>query len=191
MSEIKLKRKRKPHSEETKSKMREAALRRDKPNHIVHGFSTTHPKLFLVWETMRNRCNNPHREKYKDYGSRGICVCEEWNNSAQNFCEWALSNGYKEGLQIDRIDNDGNYCPENCRWVTPKENSRNRRNTKYLTLNGITKCVSEWCETMPISQYTIYWWYRKFGREYAEERIEKELAEKWNRRTGQESEQNE
>ena len=80
-------------------------------------------------------------------------------------------------------------CPENCRWVTPKENSRNRRNTKYLTLNGITKCVSEWCETIPISPYTIYWWYRKFGRQYTEERIEKELAEAmWNRRAGEQNE---
>lgn len=157
-----------------------------KPCHVTHGFSASHPKLFLVWETMRNRCNNTHREKYKDYGARGIKVCDEWNDSAQKFCEWALANGYEEGLQIDRINNDGDYCPENCRWVTPKENSRNRRNTKYLTLNGITKCVSEWCETIPISPYTIYWWYRKFGRQYTEERIEKELSKRSMEQEGRE-----
>ena len=136
-----------------------------------HGFSKTHPHLFGVWETMRSRCNNPNREKYKDYGGRGIKVCKEWDESAESFCKWALDNGYKDGLQIDRIDNDGDYEPNNCRWVTPKQNSRNRRNTVNLTLNGVTKSVSEWCETINVSQYTVYWWVRSKGVKYAEQRL--------------------
>lgn len=146
--------------------------------HFTHGFSMTNPRLFGLWETMRSRCNNPNREKYGDYGGRGIEVCDEWNRSAEAFCEWALANGYKDGLQIDRIDNNGNYEPSNCRFVTPKTNSRNKRNTVLLTVNGETKCVSEWCETIGISPFTIYWWVKSKGRKYAEERIEA-----WNRRS--------
>lgn len=178
MREIKLKQKRKAHSEETKKKMRESALNREKPSHVTHGFCASNPKLYAAWKAMRERCNNSHRERYGDYGGRGIKVCDEWNSSAKEFCEWAIANGYKEGLRIDRIDNDGDYCPENCRWITSKENSRNRRNTKYLTLNGVTKCVSEWCEIISVNPSTIYRWYRKFGREYAENRLSKELYDR-------------
>lgn len=100
---------------------------------------------------------------------RGIKVCEEWHE-ASNFILWALNNGYERGLQLDRIDNDGDYCPENCRFVTPKENSRNRRNTKRLTVNGETKTVAEWCEQLGLNQNTVYDWIRKKGIAYAEQR---------------------
>ena len=130
---------------------------------------------------MRSRCNNPNRKKYKDYGARGIRVCDEWNNDASAFCKWALDNGYDDGMQLDRIDNNGNYEPSNCRFVSPKENSRNRRNTVYLTVNGETRCVAEWCEEIRISQYTIYWWVKNKGKEYAERRIAA-----WNRRANDE-----
>ena len=153
--------------------------------HRTHGYSVDYHNLFLVWETMRGRCQNPNREKYKHYGARGIKVCDEWN-LAKNFCSWALKNGYKQGLQIDRINNDGDYEPSNCRWVTAKENSRNRRNTKFLTLFGETKCVAEWCETLPISQFTIYWWYKKLGKECTESKIKNVIANKaFNRRVSE------
>ena len=139
-------------------------------SHRTHGYSCDYPKLYGIWCSMKSRCENKNREKYKDYGARGINVCDEWQD-AEKFCKWSLENGYKEGLQIDRIDVNGNYEPSNCRWVTPKVNSRNRRNTVFLTINGETKCVSEWCESIKISQYTIYWWIRKKGKEYAEQRI--------------------
>lgn len=170
----KLLRKRKPHSEETKRKMRESALKRDNTNLRKHGFSVEYPKLYEVWLTMKGRCENPNRPKYKDYGARGIKVCEEWHD-AEVFCKWALENGYKEGLQIDRIDVNGNYEPSNCRWVTPKENSRNRRNTVLLTVNGETKCVAEWCEVVDVSPYTIYGWIREKGKGYAEQRIREKI----------------
>ena len=145
--------------------------------HIKHGLFAENKNLFNLWQTMKARCENPRREKYKDYGGRGIKVCEEWQN-ASAFVMWALVNGYAEGLQIDRIDNNGDYSPENCRFVTPKENSRNRRNTKRLAVNGEMVTVPAICEELGISPYTIYWWIRAKGREYAEKR----LAEAWNRR---------
>ena len=175
MSDERLKPKKRQHTEETKRKMRESALKREKSPARTHGYSADYPKLFGTWETMKSRCENPNREKYKDYGGRGISVCEDWHD-AKAFCEWALANGYKEGLQLDRINNDGNYEPSNCRWVTPKENSRNRRNTRYLTVNGETKSVAEWCETIDVSSFTVYWWIKKKGREYAEQRLSEKLA---------------
>lgn len=131
-------------------------------------------KLYNIWITMLHRCEDVKREKYKDYGGRGISVCEEWHD-ANVFMDWAFANGYESGLQIDRIDVNGNYEPSNCRWVTPKENSRNRRNTVFLTIDDETKCVAEWCETVSVSQYTVYWWIRTKGKEYAEQRIREKI----------------
>lgn len=136
----------------------------------VHGAYQRNKHLYNVWTTMLHRCNDPKRKKYKDYGGRGISVCPEWNDP-NVFIDWAEQNGYELGLQLDRIDNNGNYAPDNCRWVTPKENSRNRRNTVFLTVNGITKSVAEWCEMLPVSQYTVYWWVREKGKAYAEQRL--------------------
>lgn len=135
-----------------------------------HGLFRGNERLFNVWQTMKSRCENPNRSNYDRYGGRGIEVCDEWH-SAENFVKWAIESGYQRGLQLDRIDNNGNYCPDNCRWVTPKQNSRNTRRNQFLTIHGETKCVSEWCETAPISPYTVYWWIREKGKEYAEKRL--------------------
>ena len=94
-------------------------------NRRTHGMSGT--KLQFVYGMMLSRCSNPNVKGYSNYGGRGIRVCDEWRNSAAAFFKWALSNGYAEGLQLDRIDNDGNYEPVNCRFVTPSQNSLNRR----------------------------------------------------------------
>ena len=135
-----------------------------------HGLYRDNAALFNVWQTMKSRCENPNRTKYKDYGGRGIKVCDEWHE-ASKFVLWALSHGYRKGLQLDRVDNDGDYCPENCRFVTPKENSRNRRNTKRLTVNGETKTIVEWCEQLGANQYTVYYWIREKGITYAERKM--------------------
>ena len=89
-------------------------------------------KLYTIWTSIKKRTLNPKNKRYNDYGGRGITICEEWKNDFMSFYNWALSNGYEEnkGLSIDRIDNDGGYSPENCRWTTKTIQSRNQRMQK-------------------------------------------------------------
>lgn len=100
--------------------------------------------LYAVWHGMKVRCSNKNRENYKIYGGRGISVCKEWIDSFSSFREWAEAHGYEKGLQIDRIDVNGNYEPANCRWVTPKVNGNNRRDNVLLTAFGETMTMKMW-----------------------------------------------
>ena len=95
---------------------------------------------------MKTRCYNPNHEHYAYYGGRGISVCEEWKSDFAAFRGWALENGYKDGLTIDRIDVNGDYEPSNCKWATQSEQVRNRRTTVFIEHNGVRKPLIEWCE---------------------------------------------
>lgn len=103
----------------------------------------THTKLYYVWHGMINRCDNPKHKSYCDYGEKGVSVCKEWHDS-KKFFEWALSHGYKEGLEIDRIDTSGDYCPKNCRWITRLKNANNKTNNRIISHNGEEKTLAEW-----------------------------------------------
>lgn len=88
-------------------------------------------RLYNIYRNMKQRCHNPKAHQYKDYGERGIYVCDEWKNSFSSFVKWALNNGYEDGLTIDRINNNAGYCPNNCRFTTMLEQERNRRPMKH------------------------------------------------------------
>lgn len=108
----------------------------------THGLSQ-HP-LYEVYGAILKRCYVPQTEGYENYGGRGITVCEEWQEDFMNFYNWCVENGYQSGLSIDRIENDGNYGPNNCRFVTRKIQSRNNRRNKMITAFGETKCLFDW-----------------------------------------------
>ena len=123
---------------------------------------------------MKQRCLNPRCKAYKNYGARGINVCDEWMEF-EPFCEWALNNGYEKGLDLDRENNDGNYSPQNCRWVTRRSNINNRRKTTYLVVNGESKPRTEWEKIAGIPYGVVKEWIKVNGKVYAEKRIEDAL----------------
>ena len=118
-----------------------------------HGMAKT--PLYRRWVNMRQRCNLTSSHEYKQYGGRGIKVCEEWNNDFIPFMEWALANGYEKGLTLDRINVDGNYEPTNCRWITIKEQQNNRTDSVFLTLNGETHNMMEWSKILGVCYQTL------------------------------------
>lgn len=117
----------------------------------------TKQKLCIVLCDIRRRCLNPNYKYFYLYGERGISVCEEWlgKDGQKNFREWAVNNGYEKGLTIDRIDNNKGYSPDNCRWVTAKEQSYNRRSNKLITIHGKTQTVTEWAKEAGIPIGTL------------------------------------
>lgn len=117
-----------------------------------HGYGNT--KLYYIYHAMHQRCYDKSFKSYHHYGGRGITVCEEWHD-LDTFCRWALSHGYKEGLSIERKDVDGPYCPENCEWITKAEQTRNRRNTVYVTYHGETMPLSVLAEEKGLNRRTL------------------------------------
>lgn len=113
-------------------------------------------RLYGIWGKMKERCYRPENHAYKDYGGRGIKVCDEWINDYVAFKEWAMSTGYADSLTLDRIDNNGNYCPGNCRWATAKEQANNRRNSRRIEYDGLDLTVSEWSDKTGIPYKKIY-----------------------------------
>lgn len=104
---------------------------------------------------MKQRCDNPKAISYKRYGARGISVCEEWQEF-KPFYDWAMANGYQENLTIDRIDNDGNYEPSNCRWATNKEQQNHTSYNRLYTYKGETLTIAQWAEKAGISRNMLY-----------------------------------
>lgn len=111
--------------------------------------------LFSVWRSMLSRCSNPNGQFYARYGGRGISVCPEWKSYVA-FREWAQSNNYIHGLTIDRIDNDGDYCPENCRFVDRKVQARNRKSSVFITCAGKRATLAEWADIAGVSLGTLW-----------------------------------
>jgi hypothetical protein len=115
----------------------------------------SHTPLWNRWVAMRQRCNDENCSNYERYGGRGIKVCDEWDKSYLSFKDWAIKNGFSETLEIDRIDNNGNYSPNNCRFATTKENANNRRSNVFLTIGSETHNIKWWSEEAGINYGTI------------------------------------
>lgn len=128
-------------------------------------------RLYNIWSGMVRRCEDPKRERYKNYGGRGIKVCDTWRNDFESFVLWALSNGYSDNLTIDRIDVDGDYNPDNCRWSNMKEQANNKKNNVLIEINGQTKTVAQWSDHIGISRDVVYKWVGRYGEEYAIKQI--------------------
>lgn len=119
--------------------------------HKVHG--KRHDRIYGIWKNMNARCRDMGNE---NYGGRGITVCKEWQDDFMKFYSWAIQNGYSNELTIDRIDVNGNYEPDNCRWVRPLQQARNTRYNRLYEYNGEIKCLSEWCEYFGIIYNTAW-----------------------------------
>ena len=119
---------------------------------LFHGGSNT--PLFCIWAQMIHRCNPSYADKFPNYSGRGIKVCPEWSDFI-NFRKWSTENGYSKGLSIDRIDVNGDYSPENCRWATSRQQSRNTRRNRNITFNGKTQCVEDWAKEIGLSANSV------------------------------------
>lgn len=108
-------------------------------------------RLYIIWHSMKQRCYDKNSKSYKYYGAKGIKICDEWKNNFAKFQEWALKNGYQDNLTIDRIDNNKNYEPNNCRWLTRKENNLNRKGIIRVLYNNKLICLKDYCKIKNIS----------------------------------------
>lgn len=126
---------------------------RKEGGHVTHGMSKTNP-VYAIWSSMKARCSNVRCKEYVFYGARGITVCDRWKNSFSAFVD---DMGKRpSGCSIERIDNNGPYSPENCRWATKTEQANNKRNNRRITFRGKTKTISEWSERIGIKRNTLY-----------------------------------
>lgn len=128
--------------------------------HKTHGLSGT--PLYDLWATIKNRCYNKNEPIYKEYGARGVRMCNEWLNNPVAFIEWAKRNGWKKGLQIDKDIIATKlglppllYAPDRCQFVTPKINGTATRKSRYIEYNGVTKTLAQWSDELGISRTTI------------------------------------
>ena len=127
---------------------------------------TLDKRLRRIYSNMKSRCYNKNTNRFYRYGARGIKVCEEWKNSFANFQDWALKNGYEKKLTLDRINNNGNYEPKNCRWTTYKNQRLNSSTNRNITIDGITKTITQWCEYYNLPYYIINNRINKYNWDY-------------------------
>ena len=130
----------------------EAVSARNK-SHGLTGSGTLYDHIY--WG-MIQRCTNENNEHWKDYGGRGITVCDEWLNDPASFVSWAMSHGWKKGLSIDRIDNDAGYSPDNCRFTTTTIQNRNKRTNRWITFGNCRMLLIDWASAMGITYDTLY-----------------------------------
>lgn len=134
---------------------------RTKEANTTHGQS--HTRIFNIWSKIKERCYNPKRPAYKNYGGKGVVMCDEWRNDFQIFYNWAMTNGYQDDLTIDRINSNGNYEPSNCRWLTLSENVRFRNATVFITVGELSLTIHDWAIRINIDPATLMSRYKELG----------------------------
>lgn len=132
----------------------DASIKRARKLLYKHGKCDTN--LYKTWSSIKARCLCKTHRAFKNYGGRGITLCIEWANDFLVFEKWALANGYKKGLTIDRIDNNGNYEPSNCRWTTRTVQQNNRRTNRFIEYNGKKRTLSQWSKILNIPETTLF-----------------------------------
>lgn len=143
--------------------MKKAQEKINLTKHHSHKMSGT--RIYHIWRGMKDRCYNVHSPSYYRWGGRGITICDEWKDNFSAFYSWAMENGYSENLTIDRIDNNGNYEPINCRWATIGEQSRNRESNVVIQIGNSKRTLREWCEIFELEYGTILARYHSNGFE--------------------------
>lgn len=119
------------------------------------GHQLSKTPIYKVWKNMKRRCYSKTNKRYANYGGKGVVICEAWLNDFRAFYDWAMANGYRRDLSIDRIDVNGNYCPENCRWATAKEQANNTTRNHYITYKGEINTAKQWSEKLNMTYATF------------------------------------
>lgn len=140
-----------------RDKARDTCIKRNTKHNLTH-----HP-LYNIWAKIRERCEKKSSKAYTHYGARGIFVCKEWSRDFEPFYKWSIENGWHKGLEIDRIDNNGPYSPENCRWTTKLVQANNKTNNFRLEYNGQTHTLAEWCRELDLDYSLTLIRLRKLG----------------------------
>ena len=122
---------------------------------LYSGVRQNDKHLYAVWSGIKQRCRNSNNKSYCNYGGRGIKICDEWADNYEPFYNWAMRSGYRSGLEIDRIDCNGDYCESNCRFVQRETQANNKRNVMLYTINGVTKTLPQWCREYNQDYYTV------------------------------------
>lgn len=123
--------------------------------------SSEYEKLYNTWANMKKRCYDENSQRYYTYGKRGIKMCQEWKENFISFAEWALKNGWKPEKSIERINVDDNYSPENCTFISMKEQARNKTNCIFIIIGEEKRCLSEWCEIKNINYFLVHRRYQR------------------------------
>jgi len=139
---------------------------RNKTHGLSIGANGKKTRLYSIWIRMKQRCSDLNSSDFNEYGGRGITVCDEWAKY-EKFHKWAMSNGYKENLTIERKDNDGDYVPLNCCWASRSEQSKNKRNNHLISFHGETKILMDWSRELGVDQSLLRYRIKNWGVERA------------------------
>lgn len=143
-------------------------LHKDKCRELLTTHNKSNTNLYRRYLKIKDRCYNNKCKAYKNYGGRGIKMCEEWSNNFLSFYDWAINNGYEQNLTIERIDVNGDYCPENCKWITLAEQCKNKRSNIVITFNNKTQILADWARELNLNPETIRNRMKKYGNDNLE-----------------------